>query len=252
MFKISIPKPCFEGWDNMTPNEQGRYCNACAKTVVDFSVLSDEAVQQYFINNYNQQICGHFKNTQLQRITIDLPQNIFRLQLPFWKKFLVAFLICFGGSFFLIDTTMAGNRFMQGNVIQQTGLNIYTIIKSDKQKSVSLKKKKHRKKKKPDILFTFDFPVLLGLTTICPTPTITENIVLGDIKIDKTQPSVFDTPDYAKEKKGTNTGTSVKNNTAANNPDKAPSPKLPEQTNVAFILPAASRLKNPLSKKKKA
>jgi len=36
MFKISIPKPCFEGWENMLPNEGGRYCKACAKTIVDF------------------------------------------------------------------------------------------------------------------------------------------------------------------------------------------------------------------------
>jgi hypothetical protein len=75
MFKISIPKPCFEGWDNMTPNEQGRFCTNCAKTVVDFSVMNDEAVQQYFISNYEQKICGRFKNIQLQRIVIDFPHN---------------------------------------------------------------------------------------------------------------------------------------------------------------------------------
>jgi len=101
----------------MTPNEQGRFCTSCAKTVIDFSVMSDEAVRQYFISNYEQKICGRFKNIQLQRIVIDLPQNIFRIQLPFWKKFLVAFLICFGGSFLAIDTTMAGTSFRQGETI---------------------------------------------------------------------------------------------------------------------------------------
>ena len=79
MYKISIPKPCFEGWENMQPNEQGRHCNACAKTVVDFTEMTDEAVQNYFITHYEKQICGHFKNTQLQRINITLPQNIFRI-----------------------------------------------------------------------------------------------------------------------------------------------------------------------------
>src|SRR5690242_20114655 len=103
MFKISIPKPCLEGWENMTPNEKGRYCNACATTVVDFTVMSDEAVQRYFIDNYGQQVCGHFKNTQVQRITIELPANIFHIQLPSWKKFSIAFLIIYGASFLSVD-----------------------------------------------------------------------------------------------------------------------------------------------------
>jgi hypothetical protein len=120
MYKISIPKPCFEGWENMLPNERGRYCNTCAKTVVDFSVMSDEAVQQYIISNAGQKVCGHFKNSQVERIVIELPQNIFYTSLPPWKKFLVVFLICFGGSFLSIDTTIAGTSFSQAEPIYDT------------------------------------------------------------------------------------------------------------------------------------
>ena len=50
MLKITIPQPCHEDWDKMLPNPRGRHCNACAKTVVDFSIMSDVEVQQFFIN----------------------------------------------------------------------------------------------------------------------------------------------------------------------------------------------------------
>ena len=232
MFKISIPKPCFTAWENMTPNADGRYCNACEKTVVDFSVISDEAVQQYFINNYDQKICGRFKNIQLQRIVIELPQNIFRLQLPFWKKFLVLFLICFGGSFLSIDTTIAGNSFTQGNPI--SSYKKTTEIKNDKKGSH--KKKNHRGKKNRKA-FVYDCTMVSG------------NIW--------TEPSVpvfpFDSINYKalKQNENADTGTSIKNNTTSNKPPEEPKRKNPF-SETAFILPVAFTPGNPFSKKKKA
>jgi hypothetical protein len=108
MFKITIPKPCHEDWNIMTPSEQGRHCNACCKTVTDFTAMSDEAVQQYFSKNKNEKLCGRFKNEQLSRITIDLPENILYINMPLWKKFLVACLIIFSVSLFSCDTTVNG------------------------------------------------------------------------------------------------------------------------------------------------
>ncbi|NVO84912.1 hypothetical protein [Hymenobacter terrestris] len=41
---ISVPQPCSENWAAMTPAAQGRHCAACAKTVVDFSCMTDAQV----------------------------------------------------------------------------------------------------------------------------------------------------------------------------------------------------------------
>lgn len=31
--KISIPKPCNENWNEMTPDQQGAFCKVCSKVV---------------------------------------------------------------------------------------------------------------------------------------------------------------------------------------------------------------------------
>src|SRR5882724_4976168 len=109
MLKISIPTPCHEDWDAMTPNTQGRHCNSCVKTVVDFTNMSDEDVKYFFLNKSEEKVCGRFRTEQLQRITIELPENIFYLQLPFWKKFLAACLIVFSTTLFSCEIKLTGD-----------------------------------------------------------------------------------------------------------------------------------------------
>jgi hypothetical protein len=64
--QIIIPKPCHENWHNMTPNEQGRYCGSCQKTVVDFSGMSDKELIDY-ISKPGASACGRFSNDQLNK-----------------------------------------------------------------------------------------------------------------------------------------------------------------------------------------
>lgn len=49
----------------MTPNEKGRFCNACAKTVVDFSVMTDAQVLNYLIDRQDEKVCGRLLPEQL-------------------------------------------------------------------------------------------------------------------------------------------------------------------------------------------
>jgi hypothetical protein len=107
MYKISIPKPCHEDWNAMTPNEQGRHCNACAKTVVDFTAMSDEDVKYFFLHK-NEKVCGRFMPAQLHNLVIDLPEHVFFMEMPLWKKFLLASLVIFGATLFSCNTSMNG------------------------------------------------------------------------------------------------------------------------------------------------
>lgn len=73
---ISIENPCHEDWQQMTPESQGRFCQTCEKTVVDFSKMSDEEVLNYFSRPRTQKICGRFREDQLVSASrAPLPQN---------------------------------------------------------------------------------------------------------------------------------------------------------------------------------
>ena len=65
--QISIPEPCHEDWQQMTPTQQGRFCNACAKEVIDFSTMSDIQVLNYFTKITHEKICGRALPEQLDR-----------------------------------------------------------------------------------------------------------------------------------------------------------------------------------------
>lgn len=65
--KISIPKPCQENWNTMTPNEKGRFCLSCNKTVVDFSRMKKDEIVSY-LENQNKVICGRVRIEDLLNI----------------------------------------------------------------------------------------------------------------------------------------------------------------------------------------
>ena len=64
---ISLPKPCHENWDAMHPREKGRYCDACDKTVIDFTEKSEKEIGEYFAEHAGTRICGHFRISQLHK-----------------------------------------------------------------------------------------------------------------------------------------------------------------------------------------
>lgn len=79
--KLFVPTPCHENWNAMTPQDRGRFCAACQKTVVDFSVMSDQQLATFFKKPVGS-VCGRFSDQQLGR-TIEVP----RKQHPWVKYF---------------------------------------------------------------------------------------------------------------------------------------------------------------------
>ncbi|WP_029271865.1 energy transducer TonB [Flavobacterium sp. KJJ] len=99
-FKITIPEPCHENWDKMTPNENGHFCLSCAKTVIDFTEMLPQEIQHFFIQNQNNKICGRFKKSQLDSIIIQIPSQVLHTQTHYHKMFLLALFIAMGTTLF--------------------------------------------------------------------------------------------------------------------------------------------------------
>ena len=94
--QLSIPEPCHENWQQMTPTEQGRFCNACAKEVIDFSSMTDMQVLNYFTNLTHEKVCGRALPEQLDR-TISRPLLPKKRLFWYWN-YIVMFFMFFGKS----------------------------------------------------------------------------------------------------------------------------------------------------------
>jgi hypothetical protein len=56
---IEIENPCSENWNNMKPNQHGRFCLSCQKTVIDFTNKSPSEISDILKNHTNEMPCGN-------------------------------------------------------------------------------------------------------------------------------------------------------------------------------------------------
>ncbi len=85
---LSIPTPCHEDWNKMNPDERGRFCSACHKSIIDFSQLSDEGIIE--ILKREKQTCGRFYHSQLNRPVSVMPNLYQPRTIPWWKSLMIA------------------------------------------------------------------------------------------------------------------------------------------------------------------
>ena len=95
--QLSIPEPCQENWQNMTPTQQGRFCKTCAKEVIDFSTMTDMQVLHYFSNMTHEKVCGRALPEQLDR-TISRPEPPKRKLFRYWNYIAMFFMFFVKGN----------------------------------------------------------------------------------------------------------------------------------------------------------
>jgi hypothetical protein len=106
-FQIKNTFACAENWDKMNPTEKGKFCEVCTKEVIDFTTLSKNEIIAVFKKNNYQALCARAYSTQLSTIYFEDSLENVSWNLPFWQKFLLVFLICFGPEFLNINLVFA-------------------------------------------------------------------------------------------------------------------------------------------------
>lgn len=136
-YAISIPKPCHEDWTKMTPNEKGRFCGSCSKTVVDFTKMNAKEIQVYIHNHKDQRICGHIKQSQLDTINLKIPETVIQKAWSFQKLFLLTLLVVMGTTLFnCSDNRGKKQKINSIEVVETHHKSIDTILKHEKIKEV--------------------------------------------------------------------------------------------------------------------
>lgn len=151
-YSISIPKPCHEDWSKMTPNEKGRFCTSCTKTVVDFTKMSPDDIQDYLHNNKDQHICGHIKQSQLDSINLRIPEAVIHQNQSFHRLFLLALLISMGMTLFSCEDENGQKKKIESiEVVETNNKIIDTLLNHNEKKEIqqdSLNKKDKSSKTK--------------------------------------------------------------------------------------------------------
>lgn len=107
--KISIPEPCSENWNNMTPKEKGRLCGVCSKVVVDFTKMKKDEISKYFASKKNERTCGRFLTSQL-----DGTEKFKNYERSWLSKFAFAIYMVFGLTLF--SCAQNSNQYIIGEV----------------------------------------------------------------------------------------------------------------------------------------
>lgn len=105
--KIVITNPCSENWNSMEPVSSGRFCQSCQKSVVDFTSRSDSEIKIFLQEKQGDRLCGRFFVHQVERIRIEIDPDLLVSGIPFWQKFLVILLVCFGPDFLGVNFVFA-------------------------------------------------------------------------------------------------------------------------------------------------
>jgi len=62
---VNLSFSCQENWDSFTPNEKGRVCDKCSKTVIDFRNSTSTEFKKTINATPAGSLCGRFRLSQM-------------------------------------------------------------------------------------------------------------------------------------------------------------------------------------------
>lgn len=145
-YHISIPSPCHQAWEEMGQKENGRYCQACQKTVVDFRNKTKNEITRHLLDNPGT--CGNFHSFQLnETYTKPVNKNFFHIK---WLYFIG--LVCgelFAGNVKAQEkhtqatetsatetATKGEKRLLKGKIVDETGKAVESVYVQTKESNM--------------------------------------------------------------------------------------------------------------------
>lgn len=133
-YMLQIDNPCAEPWKGMSPDDAGRFCTSCSKSVIDFSKLSDKDIVQYLEQAAGKKLCGRFTATQLNRVLATQQQpRSFRIPQVF------AGLVLLGSADNASASALTFQKTSVEKVCADESIAIHTIAEQQEQPGDSLK-----------------------------------------------------------------------------------------------------------------
>ncbi|XOV68074.1 MAG: T9SS type A sorting domain-containing protein [Fluviicola sp.] len=96
---FSIPKPCSEEWNEMTPTEKGAFCQKCSNEVRDVSNMGNEEIIQ-MMSSERKVPCMRMTSTQERTLNVDLRVLHQSHQKNVQRAFVFSLLVVFGFTLF--------------------------------------------------------------------------------------------------------------------------------------------------------
>lgn len=92
---ITIPKPCSEDFEQMTPTEKGAFCSKCQKDTYDFRTWNLKDIKDLISTKANGELCGRIYKNQLSALNEGIEEELNQK-----SQFLIALIMGFGLSLF--------------------------------------------------------------------------------------------------------------------------------------------------------
>lgn len=105
---LTINEPCYQGWENMSRSDKGRFCSSCKKEVHDFSKSTLDEIKQAYAQSEDG-LCGHVPVRILQEQHFE--KHLFKGHFSHLKKFWIAAVFCFGASLFNVNAAHASSLY---------------------------------------------------------------------------------------------------------------------------------------------
>ncbi len=159
-YKLVLTNPCKENWDKMMPLSNGRFCDSCSKSVVDYTNMSEKEINER-MRNPESNMCGRFRKEQLDKVYTLQP----KIQLSVQRRFFQYILTFLLGSKVFSNKAVAQSDTLK---IEQTdSLKLSAIVDSTSiMDTVALAQVDTVNLKADSLSLTYEWPEIIFMETI--------------------------------------------------------------------------------------